>query len=135
MRVRGGPGGEDPYRGLLRDSAAGPVIARGRHAGRLLGGMPEGYLRRLLELSISPAARVRVLESLGEVENPSTFPVSEEWVPFSLGSLGGWVHRDVATLFLLEYQRLSALAGSDAPTVVLEAMAALSSTTPAASLQ
>lgn len=125
----------DRYRGLLRDTEAGPVLARGRHQGRLLAGMPEGYLRRLLELSVAPAVRLRVLEALGEVESPPFGLAGEEWVPFLLGDLGGWVHRDVAALFVAEYDRIARLAGSREPTVALEYMAAMSSTTPSASLR
>lgn len=129
----------DRYGGWLEDDGRGGlVVQRGRHAGSLLDSVPDGYLRWLLGQRIPPAVRVAVLVAVGEVGPEAAAPPpadGERWVPFLLGDLSGHVHADVAALFLTEYGRLARLAGSDEPTRVLEAMAALSSSTPGDSIR
>lgn len=121
---------------LLRDDRdrwmMGPRAVK--HHGELLAGVPSGYLRTLLRLrGLPPKVRVVFLQYTHQF-CPNPHPESTDWMPFLIGDIQGWLHKDVYACFIEEYARLSRVLSTESPTVVIEAMVANSHTTPLESL-
>jgi len=105
-----------------------------KHAGQMMLGVPSGYIRNLLKLrGLPPAVQVALRQAIHQFDsNPD--PESGDWVPFLIGDVTGWVHKDVYESFLEEYRRISRIVTNDKLSPVLDAIIANSSSTPTESL-
>jgi len=127
----------DEYEGWLRRDDRGRFIMGYRakkHAGQMMLGVPSGYIRNLLKLrGLPPAVQVALRQAIHQFDsNPD--PESGDWVPFLIGDVTGWVHKDVYESFLEEYRRISRIVTNDKLSPVLDAIIANSSSTPTESL-